>query len=352
MFTNIAKKNRYDQFTVNLLEIDELSNVPKYKQVAENVVSCIANGKMGIGDRIPSITETSIELMLSRDTVEKAFKELCRRGIIIPVRGKGFYVSNTERFGKRRILLVFNKLSDHKKMIYKSFTKSLGKDIDVDLQIHDSESSRLEKIVIEGLGKYDYYVIMPLLQLETESVRKAINKIPKDRLFLLNSDMRGITGNYGCVHEDFELDIHQALYTGIAKIKKYNSMILVFPKENHYCSGVKEGFKNFCEEESFKFEIRDSIRNHEVKSGEMYIVIEDEDLVELIKKSSCKNLKLGKHVGIIAYNDSPFKEILAGGITVLSTDFLLMGQTMAMMVNERIHKKVKNPFTLTVRGSI
>jgi DNA-binding transcriptional regulator YhcF (GntR family) len=334
------------------LSIDENSKIPKYQQVVDTIVSDIEIGIVKVGDKIPSINETSEEYYLSRDTVEKAYKILRRRGIITAVRGKGFYVSSTSRNEGKRILLVFNKLSDHKKTIYNSFVKNLGDDVTVDLQIHHCDSKMLEKIVIESLGKYDYYVIMPHFREETESAKNALNKIPKDRLLLLNKDMNGIEGEYGCVFEDFELDIHQALYTGLEKIKKYKKLYLVFPSENYYCEGIQTGFVNFCEGEGFEYEIIKSAHSHVVNPGDLYVVIEEADLVDLIKRAASRNLKLGKNIGVITYNDTPFKEILAGGITVLSTDFVQMGETMAKMVKTHSREKVKNPFRLIVRNSI
>lgn len=52
-------------------------------------------------------------------------------------------------------------------------------------------------------------------------------------------------------------------------------------------------------------------------------------------------MKLGSDIGIIAYNDAPFKEILAGGITVLSTDFAKMGETTARMIQTKSKKLLK-----------
>ncbi len=334
------------------LSIDENSKIPKYQQVVDTIVSDIEIGIVKVGDKIPSINETSEEYYLSRDTVEKAYKILRKRGIITAVRGKGFYVSSTSRKEGKRILLAFNKLSDHKKTIYNSFVKNLGEDITVDLQIHHCDSKMLEKIVIESLGKYDYYVIMPHFKEETESVRAALNKIPKDRLLLVNKDMAGIEGEYGCVFEDFELDIHQALYTGLEKIRKYKKLYLVFPSDNYYCAGIKTGFVNFCEDEGFEYEIIRSNCGHVISPGDLYVVIEEADLVDIIKRAASLNLKLGKNIGVITYNDTPFKEILAGGITVLSTDFLKMGETMADMVKRHSREHLKNPFKLIVRNSI
>jgi DNA-binding transcriptional regulator YhcF (GntR family) len=334
------------------LTIDENSKVPKYQQIVDTIVSDIDVGLVKVGDKIPSINETSEEYYLSRDTVEKAYKILRKQGIITAVRGKGFYVSSTGRQEGKRILLVFNKLSDHKKTIYNSFVKNLGNTASVDLQIHHCDSKMLEKIIIENLGRYDHYLIMPHLRVETDSVKAAINKIPKDKLLMLNRDIDNIDGQYGCVYEDFELDIHHALYTGIDKIRKYKTLYLVFPTDNYYCTGIKTGFINFCQAERFDCEIIESTKNHEVKANELYIVIEESDLVEIIKKGSVKNLKLGKNFGLITYNDTPFKEILAGGITVLSTDFQKMGETMAEMIKTHSKAKIRNPFKLIMRNSI
>jgi len=53
------------------LKIDSESEIPKYKQVVDLFVSDIEAGIFRQGQRIPSINETSEELLLSRDTVEK-----------------------------------------------------------------------------------------------------------------------------------------------------------------------------------------------------------------------------------------------------------------------------------------
>ena len=243
-------------------------------------------------------------------------------------------------------------MSDHKKVIYNSFKKKLGDFSSVDLQIHHSESKVLEKIIIENLGKYDYYVIMPHLKDEEASIRDVINRIPKEKLYLLNKDIDGITGNYGCVYEDFEMDIVQALQNGLDRIKKYKKLVLVFPTENYYCTGIRDGFIRFCKEYGYSYEIIDRACLREVRARELYVVIEEADLVEIVKNATSKSLVLGKTLGIIAYNDSPFKEILAGGIASLSTDFERMGAELADMIQTRNQRKIKNPFSLILRGSV
>ena len=49
---------------------------------------------------------------------------------------------------------------------------------------------------------------------------------------------------------------------------------------------------------------------------------------------------------------SPLKEILASGITVISTDHEKMGETAARMMRNRQQGKIRNPFTLIRRNSL
>jgi DNA-binding LacI/PurR family transcriptional regulator len=113
------------------------------------------------------------------------------------------------------------------------------------------------------------------------------------------------------------------------------------------------GFRKFCISNNFKFEILPEIdENTEVMEKEAYIVIEENDLCQLIKKSREKGLKIGKNLGIISYNDSPLKEILLDGITVLSTDHTKMGETAANFILNNSKEKIKNPFVMIRRKSL
>ena len=93
---------------------------PKYLQIVNAITESIKKGKLQKGDRIFSINELSNEYFLSRDTVQKAYDLLEERGIIEPVKGKGFYISRTDITSSYRILLLFNKISNYKKQIYSS----------------------------------------------------------------------------------------------------------------------------------------------------------------------------------------------------------------------------------------
>ena len=63
-----------------------------------------------------------------------------------------------------------------------------------------------------------------------------------------------------------------------------------------------------------------------------YLVFRENDLVRFINWSNKKGWKLGEDIGLISYDDTPIKEILAEGISVISNDFALMGKRAAEMI--------------------
>jgi len=75
-------------------------------------------------------------------------------------------------------------------------------------------------------------------------------------------------------------------------------------------------------------------------------------MIAIIKKAHEKNWEIGKDIGIISYDDTPTKEILCGGITVLSPNFQAMGKTVGVMIKTGILEKSYNPFNLFVRSSL
>lgn len=334
-------------------EIDEQSCIPKYLQVINSISFAIKKGELRKGDKIFSINEFSNEYFLSRDTVQKAYYILEERGVIAATRGKGFYIQQTDIETKFRILLLFNKISNYKKQVYNSFIETLGNNAVVDLKIHHSSAKVLEELLTNNLADYNYFVIMPHFYEDATEAYKLISQIPPEKLIILDKDLCYCNSNYTAVYQDFKNDIVEALESGLSVINKYNELILVFPKMVSYPPEIVTGFKNFCFQNNFSNQVIREIKPvTEVTKGTAYIVIEETDLVQLIKHCNSKKLKPGKDIGIISYNETPLKEILIDGITVLSTDHAKMGETAARLILENRKEKIKNPFTLILRKSL
>jgi len=336
-----------------IFEIDAARRTPKYLQIVHSVTKSIKNGKLKKGDRILSINELSNEFFLSRDTVQKAYDMLEESGILIPIKGKGFYINRTDISTAYRVLLLFNRISNYKKQIYNAFIQTLGSKGVVDLKIHHSNAAIFESYIYSHLNEYDYFVIMPHFYENAEQAYNVIKRIPSDKLILLDKDVSYINSPYAAVFQDFQCDVRDALEMAIDLLKKYNKITLVFPKMVSYPYEIVIGFRSFCMEYNFSYRIINEINlNTEISNGEAFLLIEETDLVNLVKLGNSKKLKAGKDIGIMSFNETPLKEILLDGITVISTDHEKMGEMAARLILENRKEKIKNPFKLIVRKSL
>lgn len=337
--------------SVYRLQFNPSDKLPKYKQIVQSVMRDIERGVLKKGDQLPSISELSVEYLLARDTVEKAYRELRSRGFITSVQGKGYYIqSNNAK--KIKVLLIFNKLSSYKKIIYYSFLKTLGDTATVDLQVHHYSASRFQEIIEQNIGKYNYYVVMPHFtqDLDKADYLETLKSIPTDELVLLDRDIPELQQGPLSIYQNFDKDIFEALEKANDLLSKYKRMVLVFPSDGNYPTEIVRGFRNFCINYHKEFGVKDHINDEALKTGTAYIVVEENDLAELVKKVRCAGYSLGEEIGVISFNETTLKELL--GITVITTDFETMGCTAATLLLNQQRIKVKNPFYMIRRGSL
>ena len=333
--------------------IQENSSVPKYQQLINSIVARIQEGTLKYGDKLPSINEASEDLYLSRDTVERAYKKLRDLGIIEPVRGKGYYITSVESMEKLKVLLIFNKLSNYKKIVYQSFIETLSDKATVHLHIHHYDAKIFNTILTENFGKYHFYVIIPHFTDYAKETFDLINKVPKERLVLLDKDPEEIHGDYISVYQDFQNDIYEALNQGIDLLKKYKKLIFILPEEaGKKRLNIQSGFKKFCGANKFDHDIIENEDFTGVRKGEVYISMEESVLVSTIKFARAGKLKIGKDIGVLSFNDTPLKEVLENGISVISTNFFRMGSLAAELILEKRRLKVRNEFSFIRRNSL
>jgi DNA-binding transcriptional regulator YhcF (GntR family) len=333
------------------LRINHDSEIPKYKQVVNLIVSDIEAGIFKKGQRIPSINETSEELLLSRDTVEKAYVYLKKNGVLSSVRGKGYYVNQVIIHKKIKVALILNKLSNYKRSIYYSFAEKLGTKAHVDVFIYNYKIEQFNEIINNQITNYDYFVILPHFNSESADVDHAIRKIPKEKVLLVDRNVESLN-DYPVVYQEYEKDIQSALEKGIDLIKRYSKINLVFPVNEYYSKNILRGFQIFCQVNNLQFSIIDQLNETAVKQNEAFVLISDDDLYRFIKISKSKNWKLGKDVGVVAYNDNPVKELLEDGITTISTNHDEIGRTAAQMILAKDFRRIKSPFEFVKRNSL
>ncbi len=322
-------------------------NESKYKLVVNHVVDGLNSGLYKKGDWIPSINEFRKTYNLSRDTVFAGLSELKSRGIIDSSHGIGYFISNARTPSEKNIFLLFNEFNEFKEELYKSFVKSLNKEDSVDLCFHNYNRKVFESMIHNANGKYTTYVIMSGKFQGIEPLLESIT----GRVFLLDHYHSELTGKYSSVAQNFEKDTYEALNYGLENIRKYKRIFMVQseekePYERYY------GLQRFADEQGFEHKYLNQIKERKIKAGDLFILVNDRDLVDVLKLAAKQGFTPGNEFGVISYNDTPLKEILAGGITTLSTDFKKMGRTMASLIDKKNIITIENPWKLDIRKSL
>jgi DNA-binding transcriptional regulator YhcF (GntR family) len=327
---------------------DKLSKV---KQIVRSIAMDIEKGVLEKDYHLPSINEFSEQYSIARDTVEKAYKELKEQGYIVSVASRGYYVAG-KKDQRLKILLVFNKLSSYKKIIYDSLLAAFGDKAKVDLQIHHYNPGILKEIIDNNLGHYHYYVIMPhfFADSDEEQYMKVIKMIPEKELLLLDKNLPALGTKCMAVFQDFRQDIYNALESAVDLLQKYNRLIIVFPTLSNHPIEIIEGTMQFCVKHQKDFSVIASIQDEVLQAGTVYIAIAESDLALMIKKVRASEYSLGKEIGVISFNETVLKELL--DITVITTDFEGMGRSAACLILNREYAQIKNPFFMIRRQSL
>lgn len=319
----------------------------KYKLVVNHVIDGINNGEISKGDRLPSINDYRQMFNLSRDTVFAGIKELKARGIISSAPGVGYFVDNVKFNLQHNIFLLFNEMNSFKQKMYNAFVAGLDKDDQVDLQFHNYNRRVFETLLREANGKYTTYVLMPG---KFQGLRPLLNEL-NGRVFLIDHYHPELRGLYSGVGQNFENDTYEALVSGLPHLRKYKRIYMIQSEAKEPYERFL-GLQRFAQENGFECKYMNGFTGRHINMGDLFLLVNDTDLVTVLKQAAKQHMTPGREFGIISYNDTTLKEILAGGITTLSTDFKKMGKTMASLLKRKEVVNVDNPWSLKIRGSI
>jgi DNA-binding LacI/PurR family transcriptional regulator len=179
---------------------------------------------------------------------------------------------------------------------------------------------------------------------------KVLEKIPKDELVILDKDLPDFKHECLTVYQDFERDVAEALEAANDLMAKYQKVVLVFPSDGNYPIEIVRGVRYFCVNSQKEFVMKESVENEILQAQTAYLVVEETDLADLVKKARMSSFVMGQDIGIISFNETTLKELL--GITVITTDFETMGRTAAALLLDNIKIKVKNPFYMIRRETL
>lgn len=339
-------KNIIETMTVPVFEIN--ATKPIYQQIVDHFMQKIDDGLLKTDDPLPSINLLANSNNLSRDTVMMAYNELKQQGIIKAIPGKGYYVKSTNTKLQKNLFLLFDELNGFKEDLYQSFMANIPPHFNVDLFFHHFNKGVYEKLIGDNKNAYHKYIIMPS---NMPGTGKPIDELPQDKVILLDQPADGTNKTYPIIYQSFHEDIYNGLQQAVERIRNYHHLILLFPGGKEPI-GFQSGFTSFCSHHQLKYQVCGAFDPENMKPGNLYLCIDNRDLISVVKETRQKNLIIGQQIGIISINDTALLEIIEGGITAISTDFGEMGRRLAQMVTNNETGQIKNPSRLIVRNSL
>ncbi len=221
----------------------------------------------------------------------------------------------------------------------------VGKGVSVDLDFHNYNRRVFDALVTDANGKYTTYIIMPASSPASRRCSKAFRGGVPARPLPPNCWEGFVRG------ANFEKDTYEALCHGLRHIRKYERL-LISQHEKGAAGALRRTGALLCGTRVRARIPRLDPRPRNPPRRPVHPRQRPRPGAALLKQAERQQMTPGREFGIISYNDTPLKEILAGGITTLSTDFRQMGLTLAQLIFQKGIRNIENPWMLNIRRSL
>ena len=320
------------------------SGISKVQQLVDALHRTINFKTLRPGDGLPSVNDLMKETGLSRDTVFKSYAELKRRGIVEAIPNRGYFVTRSER----QVFLFLDTFKAYKEVLYNSFKQNLPRNVMVDINFHHYNFDLFESIIRNSAGKFNSYIIM---NFNHPDIPEVVNEIDPEKLLLIDWQIHSGAG-HSKVYQDFGESVYRCLTSGWHLLKRYNEVVCVYPEYTFHPIESVENVNRFCNDNNLKFSMIYNISDLNIQIGKVYMVFEDIDLAAILEQAKSKKFRIRDDFGILSYNDTPMKKFISDGITVISTDFKLMGLKAAEFALNNSKLDFLVPTELIIRESL
>ncbi len=322
----------------------------KYLQLEDYLSRLIRTKKLLMGSRLPSVSEASKVFPVSRDTVLAAYRSLQDKGLISAQAGKGYYVASYGTSSKLKVFILFDAMNQYKETLYRSLLYHLGKGYETDIAFHYYNEKLFHTLVETNKNDYHFFILMPHFHTD---VTETIRLVPPHKLLLLDAFPETLGTGYAAVYQDFMKDVYSGLQSLLNALCKYDSLTVIYNDRFQFMPGALiNGIRSFASDFGMPLNFSCEFDFSRTSEGKCYMAISDRDLAELIKSAHQKNLTIGKEIGLLSFDDTPLKEVLAGGITTITTDFSLMGRQAAKLIREGKMEQIPNRSHVVFRNSL
>ena len=86
----------------HLFRLDSSSGVPFYRQIIDQVLLAVADGRLKPGSQLPTVRQLAVDLSVNLNTVAKAYREMEIRRIVETQQGTGTFIAARASDAKSR----------------------------------------------------------------------------------------------------------------------------------------------------------------------------------------------------------------------------------------------------------
>ena len=326
----------------------ELESISKSDRIVAFVTESVRNGDIKIGKVIPSINSMALKFGVARKTVVRAYDKLKKQGLIESRPKTGYFVINKKPSTKLRVLLIVHSFDGYWETLYNEFREKVNDFCEIEIFFHHYNIKILELIVTRNSNDYDLFVISSF---DNPRVKSIIGRIPAYKVLIISRNDH-LNNIYNAVVQNFFEGTFNALCTANSDIAKYKKINLSFSERSGHSATLKMGFLKYCNKFNVKHSIYNSLKKVEIEKDEAYLIIDDNDLIRLLNVCKLQNWILGKDVGVISYNETPLKQVIRDGISVISCNFLAIADEMAGFIKKRESVQKVIPIEFIKRNSL
>lgn len=311
-----------------LIHSELQQNKSKRDGIVSGILTAIGNKIVSKGDPLPSVNKLIQKTGVARMTVVKALNILKERGIIVAEDKVGYYVRDVNVQRELKVFLFLTGFYSYHEVLYNSIIAGINDPaVTIDLYFHHCNIKTFRSVLLENLGSYGLYVITGF---DDSHVKTLLARVPQKKLLQILRPP--VLSECSSVSQDF----YSGLKGSLAKLKDrlagYETFILIFPPEMNHPVEIREAFAEFCQENGIAHRIENKLSPDLIARRRAFWVIEDSDLISLISIGEEMGFHLGREIGILSYNETPMKQIIRNGITVISVDFSKVGRDIARFI--------------------
>lgn len=311
---------------------DYIENSPlksKRDKIANGIMDAISDNSISKGDPIPSVNKFMQRLGVARMTVVKALNVLKERGIIVSEDKVGYFVRDVNVKRELKVFLFLTGFYSYHETLYNNIVDNINDPtITIDLYFHHCNPKIFKSVLLENIGSYGLYIITGFEGPQMESL---LARIPPSKL--LQIIRPPVLNGVSSITQDFYSGLKKSLGALKDKLAKYERFVLAFPDKKGHPEEIRQAFIEYCNEIGMEYQIEKKVSRESITKGCAYWVIEDSDLISLIKVGEEMGFRIGSDIGILSYNETPMKEIIRNGITVISVDFVELGKSIARFIS-------------------